>query len=61
MSLHQLRRRLAAYAKSERGASASEYALLLMIITGCLVVTLGRLGGHINAVVARVAGALGGH
>ncbi len=61
MSFVQFRRGLAIYVRSECGAAASEYALLLIILAGCSAVLLRHLGGNINGVFAKVARALGPH
>jgi Flp pilus assembly pilin Flp len=59
MVLAYFNRRLADYALSERGASASEYALLLVILGGCAVVLLQHLGRNMSHVFTKVAGTLG--
>ncbi|MGH7023731.1 MAG: Flp family type IVb pilin [Caulobacteraceae bacterium] len=49
---------LDAYWRSERGASASEYALMLMVLAGCGVILLHALGRHMNGVFNHLASAM---
>ena len=48
------------FAKDERGVSAVEYAVLLLIPAFALVVSLPLVGTGLNATFADVAGSLGG-
>ena len=44
------------FVKTEEGASAAEYALLMTLITLALVASLGGLGAAIQAAVNNAAG-----
>jgi Flp pilus assembly pilin Flp len=58
MTLESVHRRMAAYARDEGAATASEYALMLTILAGCGVILMHHLGHRIDAVFTRVAGEL---
>ena len=47
-----------AYVACESGASAAEYALMLVVLAGCTAVMVHSLGRHISGAVHRVAAAL---
>ena len=53
-----IRIRLQGMCKSERGASAVEYGLLVALIAAVIVVVVAALGGKINAAFTKVNGAL---
>ncbi|HEY7900945.1 MAG TPA: hypothetical protein VIC25_07135 [Caulobacteraceae bacterium] len=48
------------YGRCESGASASEYALLLMILSGCGIVILHAMGHRMNGVFNRLAATMAG-
>lgn len=47
--LHYLRMRIRTMAKSERGASAVEYGLLVALIAVAIIVGITALGGGLNS------------
>jgi Flp pilus assembly pilin Flp len=46
---------LAAYLLDEDGASAGEYALLLTVLCGCIMMILHVLGRHMDRTIETVA------
>jgi pilus assembly protein Flp/PilA len=44
--------------RSERGATAVEYGLMVALIAGAIIVIVGTVGGQLNAVFADVSGKL---
>ena len=53
-----IRIRLQGMAKSERGATAVEYGLLVALIAAVIVVTVAALGGKVNAAFTTVNNAI---
>jgi Flp pilus assembly pilin Flp len=51
---------LGAYGADELGASATEYAVLLFVLCGCVIFGLHSLGRHASREVLRVSRAIGG-
>jgi Flp pilus assembly pilin Flp len=58
MTLDFVQRRMAAFARDEGAAAASEYALMLTVLAGCGVILMHHLGHRIGAVFNRLAGEL---
>jgi hypothetical protein len=56
-----IRNTLAGYASSEAGASASEMALMLLIIGGCIATGLHALGAHHERLVISLSELLSSH
>ena len=54
-----LRIRLAAMAKSERGASAVEYGLLVALIAIIIIVAVSLLGSNLSAIFNKTANSIG--
>jgi pilus assembly protein Flp/PilA len=54
-----LRIRLAALAKSERGASAVEYGLLVALIAIIIIVAVSLLGSNLSAIFNKTASSIG--
>jgi Flp pilus assembly pilin Flp len=50
-----------AYGADELGASATEYAVLLFVLCGCVIFGLHSLGRHASREVLRVSRAISGH
>jgi pilus assembly protein Flp/PilA len=44
--------------RSERGATAVEYGLMVALIAGAIIVIVGTLGGQLNAVFTNVSSKL---
>ncbi len=53
-----LRIRLAALARTDRGASAVEYGLLVALIGIALVVGVSVLGGNLSAIFSKTASSI---
>jgi pilus assembly protein Flp/PilA len=53
-----LRIRLAAMAKSERGASAVEYGLLVALIAIIIIVAVSLLGSNLSAIFNKTASSI---
>jgi Flp pilus assembly pilin Flp len=47
-------------AQRDRGATAAEYALIILLVTGAIVVAVTALGTQITAVFNGIVGNLGG-
>jgi pilus assembly protein Flp/PilA len=57
---HYIRARIITLQKSERGASAVEYGLLVGLIAVAIIFTVGVLGGQLNSLFQTVSTELGG-
>jgi pilus assembly protein Flp/PilA len=57
---HYIRARIITLQKSERGASAVEYGLLVGLIAVAIIFTVGVLGGQLNGLFQTVSTELGG-
>jgi pilus assembly protein Flp/PilA len=57
---HYIRARIITLQKSERGASAVEYGLLVGLIAVAIIVTVGLLGGQLNTLFETVNTELSG-
>jgi pilus assembly protein Flp/PilA len=57
--VNYVRIRLAAHAKTERGASAVEYGLLVALIAIIIIVAVTLLGGNLSAIFNRTAKSIG--
>jgi pilus assembly protein Flp/PilA len=57
---HYIRARIITLQKSERGASAVEYGLLVGLIAVAIIVTVGLLGGQLNTLFGTVETELSG-
>jgi pilus assembly protein Flp/PilA len=57
---HYIRARIITLQKSERGASAVEYGLLVGLIAVAIIVTVGLLGGELNTLFGTVETELSG-
>ncbi|HEY2481466.1 MAG TPA: hypothetical protein VGI30_04630, partial [Caulobacteraceae bacterium] len=55
------RNTLVSYARSETGSSASEMALMLLIIGGCIATGLHALGAHQGRLVISLGELLSAH
>jgi Flp pilus assembly pilin Flp len=49
------------YGRDESGASASEYALMLLVLAGCGLVLMRHLGADIGRVARRAGAAMARH
>ncbi len=58
-AIEYLRIRLAAAAKSERGASAVEYGLLVALIAIIIIVAVSLLGSNLSAIFNKTANSIG--
>ena len=58
-TLEYLRIRLAALARSERGASAVEYGLLVALIAIIIIVAVSLLGSNLSAIFNKTANSIG--
>jgi pilus assembly protein Flp/PilA len=56
--LHYMRMRLQKLARSERGATAVEYGLLVGLIAVAIIVVVGTLGGSLNGLFQTVEDSL---
>jgi pilus assembly protein Flp/PilA len=57
---HYIRARIITLQKSERGASAVEYGLLVGLIAVAIIVTVGLLGGELDRLFGTVETSLSG-
>jgi pilus assembly protein Flp/PilA len=57
---HYIRARIITLRKSERGASAVEYGLLVGLIAVAIIVTVGLLGGELDRLFGTVETSLSG-
>ena len=57
---HYVRARIITMQKSERGASAVEYGLLVGLIAVAIIVTVGLLGGELDRLFGTVETELSG-
>ena len=53
-----VRIRLAAMCKTERGASAVEYGLLVALIAVAIILAVSALGGTLSGIFSRTAGSI---
>ena len=58
-AIEYLRVRLAAVARSERGASAVEYGLLVALIAIIIIVAVSLLGSNLSAIFNKTANSIG--
>jgi pilus assembly protein Flp/PilA len=58
-AIEYLRIRLAAAAKTERGASAVEYGLLVALIAIIIIVAVSLLGSNLSAIFNKTANSIG--
>ena len=58
-AIEYLRIRLAAVAKTERGASAVEYGLLVALIAIIIIVAVSLLGSNLSAIFNKTANSIG--
>ena len=58
-TLEYLRIRLAAVARSERGASAVEYGLLVALIAIIIIVAVSLLGSNLSKIFNKTANSIG--
>ena len=58
-AVEYLRIRLAAAAKTERGASAVEYGLLVALIAIIIIVAVSLLGSNLSAIFNKTANSIG--
>ena len=57
--VNYIRIRLAAMAKTERGASAVEYGLLVALIAIIIIVAVTLLGGNLSSIFNKTANSIG--
>jgi pilus assembly protein Flp/PilA len=58
-AIEYLRIRLAAAAKTERGASAVEYGLLVALIAIIIIVAVSLLGSNLSGIFNKTANSIG--
>jgi len=58
-AIEYLRIRLAAAAKSDRGASAVEYGLLVALIAIIIIVAVTLLGNNLSGIFTKTANSIG--
>ena len=58
--VNYVRVRLTAMARTERGASAVEYGLLVALIAVAIIVAVVALGGSLSNIFSKTASSIGG-
>ncbi len=56
-----LRQRVKTFLKGEDGPTAVEYAVLLSLIMGAMIVTMASFGQNVNGLYQAIAAATGGN